>query len=220
MFSKLCDNLNLLMAEARIKATELARETGLPASSIKKIRNCDNPNPTLTTLLPLANYFSLTLSQLVGDEPLPDKQIQGSYKQSIEKSLRHIPLLAWDEAIAWPASKNQTHSLIATERDYSENAYALNVEENDWENLATGTILLIDPLLQTEHKDFIIVYKEGNKIPTLKQVLYDDGQLYLKPVVKGYNISVFTAEHKLLGVVVEYKKLLKSNDNFHHKSNQ
>jgi SOS-response transcriptional repressor LexA len=63
--------------------------------------------------------------------------------------------------------------------------------------------------LQVEHRDFIIVYKNGQKIPTLKQALFDEGQIYLKPVTQGYNIAVFTSEHKILGVIVEYKKHLK-----------
>ena len=70
MFEKLCENLNFLMTKNVLNASELARSTGLPASTIKKIRNHDNPNPTLATLRPLAQYFSISLSQLIGDEPL------------------------------------------------------------------------------------------------------------------------------------------------------
>lgn len=209
MFEKLSDNLNLLMAEAGISADELGRRTGIPSSTIKKIRNRYNPNPTLTTLLPLAHYFVITLGQLVGDEPLPETRIKGSYQVNVEK-LRQIPVISWEESFIWPGSINQEHSLISTENDYSENAYALLVEEENWENLAKGTALLIDPALEVEHRDYIIVHKQGQKTPTLKQALFDEGQIYLKPVAEGYHISILTAEHKILGVVVEYKKNLKN----------
>ena len=69
------------------------------------------------------------------------------------------------------------------------------VEENNWENLSKGTALLIDPTLPPEHQDFIIVHIEGLKTPSLKQILYDDDQIYLKPVVQGYNIAILTSEH-------------------------
>ena len=108
MSEKLSQNLNLLMAEARINAEALSRHISLPASTIKKVRNNNDSNPTLSTLTPLANYFSLTISQLIGDEP------------------------------------------------------------------------------------------------------FDEEHMYLKPVTQRYNISIFTAEHCLLGVVVEYKKHLKT----------
>ena len=102
-----------------------------------------------------------------------------------------------------------SRSTITTEHRYSKNAYALLVEEDNWENLAKDTALLIEPAFEVEHRDFIIVHKSGQKIPTLKQALFDEGQMYLKPLTQGYNIAALTPEHKILGIVVEYKKHLK-----------
>ncbi|MEO8400312.1 MAG: helix-turn-helix transcriptional regulator [Gammaproteobacteria bacterium] len=208
MFDKLSDNLNLLMAEMHISADELGRRTGLPASTIKKIRNRYNPNPTLTTLLPLAEFFSITLGQLVGNEPLSEIRIKGAYREN-PQTIHHIPILSWEEVTSWPNTNAQRNNTVTTEFEYHRDAFALVVEEDDWENLAVGTALLIDPSLTAEHRDFIITRKEGQNIPSLKQVLFDEGQMYLKPVVQGYNISIFTPEHKILGIVVEYKKILK-----------
>ena len=75
--------------------------------------------------------------------------------------------------------------------------------------MAKDTVLLIDPGLEIEHRDLVIVYKKGQKTPTVKQALFDEGQMYLKPVSQGYNIALFTPEHTILGVIVEYKKHLK-----------
>ncbi|MDR3478614.1 MAG: helix-turn-helix domain-containing protein [Gammaproteobacteria bacterium] len=209
MFDKLCDNLNLLMTEAHISADELGRRTGIPASTIKKIRNRYNPNPTLSTLLPLAQYFSITLGQLVGEESLLKGNTAG-LPQTKHKTMRHLPILSWKEALCSRDSMSgELHVNVTTEYDFSQGAYALVVEDEDLENISKGTILLIDPLLGAEHRDFAIIYKEGQQLPTLKQILYDDEQIYLKPLVQGYSITRFTEEHKILGIVVEYKKLLK-----------
>lgn len=198
------------MAEARINAEELSRRTGLPASTIKKIRNGDNANPTLSTLSPLARYFSLSISQLIGDEPFPSTRIKGSYCLNPE-TLSYIPLLTWAEAIDWPATRSHMHATIATEHKYSDSAFALLVEEDGWENLSKDTALLADPALSVDHRDYIIVYKKDQKLPTLKQALFDEGQMYLKPITHQYNITRLTPEHKILGVVVEYKKHLKKS---------
>ncbi|MBX9702686.1 MAG: helix-turn-helix transcriptional regulator, partial [Silvanigrellaceae bacterium] len=160
MSEKLRANLNLLMTEARLNAEELSRRIGLPASTIKKIRNNNDPNPTLSTLAPLAKYFLLTISQLVGDEPFPESRLPGSYKVNLH-TMNHVPLISWQEAINWPKKNNTIHPTIATEYNYSKNAYALLVEEDDWENLSKDTALLVDPALQVEHRDFVIVYKSG-----------------------------------------------------------
>ena len=49
LLKKLSDNLNLLMAQSRISASELARNINLPATTIKRIRNQDPVNPTLSS---------------------------------------------------------------------------------------------------------------------------------------------------------------------------
>ena len=211
MFDKLCDNLNLLMSEARLNAEELSRRIGLPASTIKKIRNRESTNPTLATLIPLAQYFSLSVSQLIGDEPFPQSRMKGVYQANTE-ALCYFPLLTWEEAILWPKTKIKPREMISTEHRYSKDAYALIVQEENWDNLMKGTCLLIDPSLQSEHRDYVIVYKKGQKSPSLKQVLHDEGNIYLKPVVSGYNLVVFNSEYEILGVVVEYKKHLKKFD--------
>lgn len=200
------------MAEARLNAEELSRRIGLPASTIKKIRNNKDANPTLSTLSPLAKYFSLTISQLVGDEEFPHSRVKGAYIPTHE-TLVHIPIISWEETLTWPETSNISHLTITTENVYSNNSYALLVEEDDWENLAKDTALFVDPILTIEHRDFIIVHKNGQKLPTLKQALFDEGQMYLKPVTQGYNVTRFALEHKILGVVVEYKKHLKKCSN-------
>ncbi|TAK73113.1 MAG: helix-turn-helix domain-containing protein [Gammaproteobacteria bacterium] len=208
MSEKLSENLNFLMSEARLTAEELSRRIGLPASTIKKARNKCDSNPTLSTLTPIAKYFSLSISQLIGDEPFPKSRAKGAY-QINQETLCHIPVISWQEAIHWPDTEKQFHSTIMSEYVYGKHAYALLVVEEDWENLAKDTVLLVDPTLAVDHRDFIIVYKNGQKTPTLKQALFDEEEMYLKPIEEGYNVAVFTPEHKILGVVVEYKKQLK-----------
>lgn len=209
MFKKLSKNLDLLMSETHLNAEELSRRIGLPASTIKKIRNNKGTNPTLSTLTPLANYFSLSISQLVGEEEMPSSRIKGTYKINIE-NLNYLPLITWQESITWPDIKKRSYTMVTTEHQYSKLAYALIIEEEGWENLSKDTVLLVEPNLKIEHRDFIVVFKRGQKKPTLKQILFDEGELYLKPVTQGYNITIFTPQHKILGVVVEYKKHFKN----------
>ena len=62
--------LNHLMAESRIDGVQLSRRTGVPVTTINRLRKNDvDNNPTLSTLVPLANFFVITVSQLIGDGP-------------------------------------------------------------------------------------------------------------------------------------------------------
>ena len=208
MFEKLSDNLNQLMAEIGISADELARQTGLPSSTIKKIRARSNLNPTLATLIPLAQFFSVTLGQLAGDEPLPLVRLKKAAR-NLPDILYHIPQLSWEDSIRWPATDIHPEIMLTSEFHHSEYAFALQVEEDGLENLSKNTVLLIEPELTPEHRDFVIVHKDGQKMPALKQVLIDEGQMYLKPLIHGYNVITLTPEHKILGVVTEFKKHLR-----------
>lgn len=208
MSEKLKKNLIALMSDVHLSAEELSRRIGLPASTIKKIRSRSDTNPTLSTLIPIAQYFSLSVSQLIGDEPFPAARIKGTYKPNTQ-ILSQLPLISWEDAITWPEQNIQIISTVTTECIYDQNAYALLIEEDNFENLAKGTVLLIDPKLKPAHRDFIIVYKLGQQAPTLKQALFDDGEIYLKPLISGYKMSLLTSEYKCLGIVIEYKKHLR-----------
>lgn len=217
MFEQLSTNLNQLMHEKELNASELARLINLPASTIKKIRNGDNPNPTLATLLPIAKFFAITLSQLVGEEPL-QQTAATNMPQPLTATMQRVPLLPWRETITWPHKLSVDQATVATEHIYDQTAYALEVQEDNWENFTPGTVLIIDPTVKPNHRDFVIVYKQGLKLPTLKQALFDEERLYLKPVVPGYHFTTFTPEHRLLGVVMEYHKQLR-NPPINHDSN-
>lgn len=199
MFEKLCDNLNTLMREHSVNASDLARRIGLPASTIKKIRNRDNPNPTLSTLLPIAEFFSLTLSQLIGHEPLSSE---------MKKNIQVIPKITWEEAIKWPNVINENRSFLTIEKKFNEQSYALSMLD-DLAFLAKDTLLIVDPVMKPSHKDYVIVHKENQKLPSLREYYIDEEIIYLKPLVNGLQISHLEPTHKILGVMVEYRKQIK-----------
>jgi len=203
MFGKLSDNLNLLMAQTRVNASELARQTGVPASTIKKIRSHSDVNPTLATLIPLARKFSITVSQLVGD-------IELSTNHQSSPGYDFLPLLTWEEAATWP-NICKTHTVFSRIKnwEYSKQSFALPIDEDNWEGFVKGSMIIIDPETTIEHRDFAIVHKAGMSVPSLRQILHDDGNIYLKPVVRDYKINLLTSQHQFIGAVVEIKKKLK-----------
>lgn len=196
------------MAEARISASQLAKSTGLPATTIKRIRCNSNANPTLVSLLPISKFFGVSVSQLIGDEELP---IQTNPSTTTHpKAWTKVAIIDWERVIDWPQNMAaEDLEYTSTDREIGDKPYALIVEEENWENLAPNTLLIVDPTLKPEHRDYAIVHRLGDKRATLKQVLFDDGEKYLKPVVTGYQITRLTDKHKFLGVVVEYKMELR-----------
>jgi len=196
--------LGKLMLEHNVDGVQLSKHTGIPTTTINRLRNADpNTNPTLLTLLPLAQFFSITLSQLIGEEPLSDIETN--------KKITRLPILSWEEALIWPRVTEQTTSSIVTDHNYSKNAFALIATEDYSEKIEKGTILLIDPLATPLHFDYVLTFKQEQEFPSLKQFIIEDGMQYLRSLYSKSIVTPFTSEFKILGVIIEYKKNCRSN---------
>jgi transcriptional regulator with XRE-family HTH domain len=69
----LSDVLSFLMANVGIKSAELARKTGIAQPVISRLMTGITSNPQILTIKPLADFFDVTLEQLLGILPLDMK---------------------------------------------------------------------------------------------------------------------------------------------------
>jgi SOS-response transcriptional repressor LexA len=205
ILERLSQNLNILMKRARVTTNALARQTNIPASTIKKLRNSSSINPTLSTLIPIANYFSLSIERILHDD------FSASSTTSITKpDVYHLPIIAWEESIHWPHKKQTTkYKEIITEYRFSELAFVLRIENNENMPFLCPSILLIEPSIQPTNNDFVLAYING-QTPTLKQFLQEDGSTWLKSLKISSHILPIKNDSRILGVVVEYRHFLKS----------
>jgi transcriptional regulator with XRE-family HTH domain len=204
MLKDLSDNLNILMAKARLSSSELARQIGVPATTIKRIRTNEQSNPTIATLLPIAQYFSISINQLIGNELFTSANIV------CPMLLHKIPILSWQECIHHVLIDYEKCSTqILTERNLSEKAFALIIEENDLEFFPKDSILIIEPNQKPETGDYVIIGNIKQNIASIRKFIIELDQIYLKPLVPGVTISVLTPEFKILGVIIQYKMELK-----------
>jgi SOS-response transcriptional repressor LexA len=192
------------MAKARLNSSELARLTGLPATTIKRIRNNEQANPTIATLLPIANHFSLTMNELLGMD-----QSQANDFSLKTGGLKRIPLLSWQECAYYDSLDfaKQPKSII-TERKLSDKAYSLLVESSDLQIFPKDSLIIIEPKISLTSGDYIVV-THRKSIASIKKYIIETDKIYLKSLIPGIDISELTTEHKILGVIVQYKVELK-----------
>ena len=62
--------LTYLMSEKGIKSAELARKTGVGQPVIYRMMTGETENPQVLSLKPLADFFDVSLDQLLGHSPL------------------------------------------------------------------------------------------------------------------------------------------------------
>lgn len=67
--------LSQLMTEKGIKSSELARKTGVGQPVIYRIMTGVTDNPQIHTLMPIADFFKVSIDQLLGIKPLQTEKI-------------------------------------------------------------------------------------------------------------------------------------------------
>ena len=194
-----------LMAELGINESELARRTGIGQPVVHRICSGETDNPKVATLSPIANFFAISISQLIGDEPLSPERIPGTFNPDAQ-GWRQIPLLAWNQVLHWQKNNEKLAPLptISTDIELGQHAYAVSTRDTTMEpRFPEGTILLIDPNLKPNSLDFAIVHVEGYDLPNFKQVLIDGGHTILKPLNTDFKTLLLDKPHKFLGVMVQ-----------------
>ena len=180
------------MADARINSSELARATGLPATTIKRIRNNTQCNPTLSTLEPIANYFSITLNELLGKH-----KIQPQHGST-------LPLLKWSDDFQLAIHQNDTHT-INTELSLPAGSFALPIESDELHPFSKGGVILIDCTRTPKTFDYVIIKQQGGTEAILKKLIIESNEKYLKSLVPGIQLTPLSELTQILGVVTQYK---------------
>ena len=203
MQNNLSENLNILMSRARISSDELARQIGVPATTIKRIRNNEHANPTIYTLIPIANYFSISLNELISASISMNNILTFS-------KINRVPIFSWQEGIHYKEIEyNKRPKNILTERPVSEKSFALMIEDDSLDFFQKGGFLIVDPLEQPLHGDYVIIANLEKNLFSIRKFIVDVDQIYLKPLIAGVPISIVTLEHKIMGVILQYKIELK-----------
>lgn len=196
MQNNLSDTLNLLMAQARINSSELARATGLPATTIKRMRNHEQCNPTISTLTPIAKFFAVTIHQL----------ISGTSIQA-NTSINRIPLFTFADAEKIKQGLSSTLSM-ATEKSLSPGSYGLTLEQA-LDPFPRNAILVIDRARLPSSLDYVLVSKNTSNTLAIKRYVLEADQAYLLSLVPGVSTVPHTTDYDCLGVIVQYQCDLK-----------
>ena len=194
------------MDKSQVSITQLHKNTGVPITSIQRMRSDPTANPTIASLKPIADFFNISINQLIGEDPLTENEFAGVY---IENKIEwaSIPLITWKQVVSWPNNydKAKKYTLIATDIGVGKNAYALKVLDEMEDGFRKGSMIIVDPNIEPNDMDYVIAHKVGSAEASLKNFRVYDGEIYLKPLNKHFNSTVFNQDYKVLGTVVQIK---------------
>ncbi len=217
MKNQLSANLVVLMDYHRIGGVQLARAINIPLSTIKNIRKGTNVNPTIETLIPLARYFDISLEEIINNNLSVEKL--AANKNKISKTVSQaVPVISWEEVVGW-TQHMQDDCQVFTEKQCSEQTFAVYLKQSVSEMFSAPGIVLIDPLQEPAHFDYVLVHKLGLTRPSIKQLVCDEDSHYLKSLVITSKLEPMDKNHKLLGVIIEYRQFFnKKIKPFTHQS--
>lgn len=201
--------LRALMDESGLSESELARRTQVGQPVIHRILSGETDNPRVATLSQIANYFTISISQLIGDSPLPTTRLKGT-SQLKAPTWSFVPLLNWEQVVHWPIQLENL-SMVSTDLPLNEEqGFALTVRDNTMSpRFPEGILLIVDPNRPAKNRDFAIIHIQDQPNAVFKQVLTDGEDLYLKPLNPDFKTTLVEKDRcRILGTVIQAKENL------------
>ena len=202
--NKFSSNLRDLIHNAKISENELSRKTGVAQQIINRILSGENKNPKIATISPLANYFMVSISQLIGDEEIGFK----TRMNSNHLGWQEIPFIDLDAFINRPLKDllSETQEKILADVSSSSNVFAMRMRGDSMEpKFSDGTILIFDINKKPSNGDFIL-FERPNFVIEMRQLFIKKDSLYkkcLNPTYKDYTVSLISADYNQVGVLIQ-----------------
>ena len=171
---------HLLKLHGDLSLSDLARETGIPQPTLHHITEGKTKKPRRQALEALANFFSISVPQLIGSIPL-SLNIPDTIKTSFKIST--VPLIEWNMVKDWERNKNDISKFdeIILEKEVDKNAFALQLKNSRLEPLfQEKSILIFDPSRDAAERDFVLVYLSKIDSLVFNRLFKDGSNTYVK----------------------------------------
>lgn len=213
MTTTLLDNFNqfslaqtltdLIERENKLTPAALARKLGIPTNKITRILNGDVTDPKASTLLQIANYFGITIEQLLGLESIVREGI--SQRLAATQALPIIELSKPTQMIKewyrWvPNDIAGDYFTLALDTDLYEPTFPKN------------SLLIINRDITPEDRSYILIKKNDNPHHCLiKKYVQEGDQIYLYPINPKLPVERFDKKiYTVVGVILEVHQKLRA----------
>jgi transcriptional regulator with XRE-family HTH domain len=203
------DALKKLILQSGISDAELAKKTGIPESTIYRLTSGATNDPRISTLRILADFFGITLGQLVGEEPL---NAETELQAGKTKKLYKIPMITWNQVIHWHALlkkiNEKTHSTwVYSDQVTSPKSFSILIETDQYgPPFLKNSIIFVDSSISLKSTCFAVFSEKETKRSGIKKVIEDTSGIYLLHPGANSIISKFNKEKDIfIGVITGLK---------------
>lgn len=173
------DVLSELLKKYNLNALELERLTGVPSSTIYRLLKDKSGNPTIEVLKKLSSFFQVTVSQLIGEDPIGCKQIPLIQPPEIHSFLNS------------PQDRKFEVDSIPIDLPLSSKCFATLSQDNMMEPfILVNSMVIVDPEREITNKDFVLLIKNKNEKPIIRQIISDEDDFYLKILNSNFPVEL------------------------------
>lgn len=201
----LSQNLKQLLTQAKLSENELSRRTGVPQQVINRILTGKNLNPKIATLSPLADYFTISISQLLGDGvPIEEPKLNIQHMGWIE-----LPLIEWNiiGTSSFDKLMSDSKEKVVIDMNNTGSMFATRMVDNSMEpKFSQKTLLIFDSKKMVNDKDFVLIYTAAEHELVLRQIFVKKTGVFQKcfnPKYKDYKLTPILPESKYWGVLIQ-----------------
>lgn len=203
--NKLGDNIKFLVKEQGITEAELSRRIGIAKPIINRMSNGINVNPKLETLMAIAGYFNITISQLLGQEPIK-KKLNSSYS-SAHRRKKKVPLISWADAAKLTSKKaiSASDEYVLTESDVHGPLFALIAQGTAMEpRFPAKTTLIFSTQGSLIDGGYVLVKLNNRKLPVFKQIISDGSNYFITSTNPALDDTApLSNKDKIIGVLAQ-----------------
>ncbi len=203
--------LKILMFKQDKRVTQVAREADIPQQTLQRIVAGLSPNPHQKTLGALAEYFSVSINQLTGKEPLPEDQAVVALPLVKPQNMHQAPRLDQVnvEKYLETRDKNLVTGCLTVEGEPSNNTFVINMNDSSMEPyVPQNAVLILDHGRAPRDRDFVLASLEDTQTQVFRQILIDGERRYLKPMnpdLAAFPMRLLKPEDRILGTLTELR---------------
>ncbi|QLH42299.1 MAG: helix-turn-helix domain-containing protein [Coxiellaceae bacterium] len=205
-YHKLSKVLQRLLFERRMKPVDLAREVDLPQPTVHRLISGKSTRPYRSSLEPIAAYFSITVDQLLGEQPLDEAE---HAKLPTKVQFKEIPMIKWDaiEGYLQQGLAKDHDAYVMGAPSLSDHAFATVLEDSSMEPVfPKNSTLIFDPTQTAKDRNYVLIQLKEVKLPIFRQLLIDGKDQYLKPLnpdLSSFKMRLLEEGDMIVAVLIE-----------------
>lgn len=196
--SVIAKNLQHLSNKSGLSEAEIARRIDCPPQTLNRIFRGQTSDPKISIVSRLSHLFEVPISNLLTDD------LTSGYE-----NYRVLPLLEWKEL----SNLDSFNSLVSDKAkrnwqpisiEVSDGAFLLASKKSMSSRFPQGTFFVIEPNIQPQDGDIVIVHFRQNNIFSARELIIDAPEWKLTNLTDDSgSICYQSSEHRIIGVVLE-----------------